>query len=99
MRSLPLNLLANMPSPSPNRRRKPTTPQSSTMVKSFAALPYAGQRVYRNGEQVEYTGRSCTDNGATLYELRVVADSYRVGAVLVTYNTPSDSNGGSLSNR
>ena len=87
---LPMDALLNMPNMPHNRRTKPSAPASATMAQTAAALPYTGIRVYRNGEQVEYTGRSCMDHGAHLYELRVVADSYRVGAMLVTYNVPTD---------
>jgi hypothetical protein len=49
--------------------------------------PKANQ-FYRNGELVEYTGKSEPLHGKMAYEIVVVADSHRVGTRLVTYNAP-----------
>lgn len=45
-------------------------------------------RCYRNGEECEYTGQSKTLDGARFYEIRIVADSHRIGTILVTQREP-----------
>lgn len=54
---------------------------------TFTVEPQS-HRHYINGEEVEYTGQSQMLHGATCYEVRVVGDSPRLGAVRWTYNPP-----------
>jgi hypothetical protein len=58
------------------------------------ATEFAGTRIYRNGEMISYTGRIQIDaavgtlGAVTWYEVQVVADSHRIGALLLTSKAP-----------
>ena len=63
------------------------------MTKEIPTFPFAGQRIYRNGEEIEYTGKTVTDEGGLVMFCMVsVGDTWRPGHRLLVYTPPVQSN-------